>query len=187
MKSLRAVFIDLDETLIYTSRANYLAYQESCLLSGLLLDEKVFKDFSGMNSEIFLPAIFPGITEETIFAIQEHKISVYPDYFRYTTVNASLLALVQRFRGNEFTVLVTNASLRNVDKLLQYHELSEFFDLVLTGDLVANKKPAPDLYFLALEKLNLQATECVAFEDSTAGIESARAAGIHVFKVLNLL
>lgn len=187
MKRLRAVFIDLDDTLVYTSRANYLAYQESCLSAGLILDEDEFHRFNGVNSETFLPAIFPDITEETIFAIQEHKISVYPEYFRFTKVNTNLVALAERFRHNEFTVLVTNASSRNVHGLLQHHELSEFFDLVLTGDLVRKKKPSPDLYLIALERLNLQATDCVAFEDSIAGIESARAAGIQVFKVLDQL
>ena len=48
----------------------------------------------------------------------------------------------------------------------------------MCGDLVAEKKPAPDIYLLVLSTLGLPATYCVAFEDSTNGLRAAKAAGL---------
>ena len=49
--------------------------------------------------------------------------------------------------------------------------------------MVARKKPAPDVYDLALRLLGLSAGDCVAVEDSRNGVLSARAAGLRVIAV----
>jgi len=52
------------------------------------------------------------------------------------------------------------------------------FDFVHAGDIVAKKKPAPDIYLLALETLGLPAHECMVIEDSRNGLLAARGAGL---------
>lgn len=52
------------------------------------------------------------------------------------------------------------------------------FDVLAAGDEVPRKKPAPDVYFLALERLGLAAEACIAFEDSANGVAAAKAAGL---------
>lgn len=52
------------------------------------------------------------------------------------------------------------------------------FDFVHAGDVVARKKPAPDIYLLALETLGLPAHECVVIEDSRNGLLAALGAGL---------
>lgn len=52
------------------------------------------------------------------------------------------------------------------------------FDVIVTGDLLEHKKPDPQAYALALEKLDMKANECVAFEDSNIGLRSALSNGI---------
>lgn len=53
-----------------------------------------------------------------------------------------------------------------------------WFDTISSGDVVVNKKPAPDIYRLALQGLHLPAESCVAFEDSVNGVTAARAQGL---------
>ena len=53
-----------------------------------------------------------------------------------------------------------------------------WFEVIAAGDDVRLKKPAPDIYFLILEKMGLSADACLAFEDSQSGLRAARAAGI---------
>lgn len=50
---------------------------------------------------------------------------------------------------------------------------------VFAGDIVAAKKPAPDIYNLAAEKLGLTPANCVVIEDSNNGLRSAKAAGMN--------
>ena len=51
---------------------------------------------------------------------------------------------------------------------------------VLAGDVVAAKKPAPDIYLLATQKLGIAPANCVAIEDSRNGLLSAHSARIPV-------
>ena len=54
----------------------------------------------------------------------------------------------------------------------------DVFEVIAAGDEVAEKKPAPDVYLLALERLKLSPGVCVAIEDSANGLRSAKAAAL---------
>lgn len=70
-----------------------------------------------------------------------------------------------------------HASVRAVLNRAMGAELAEQFS-VFAGDDVQRKKPAPDIYLLALKQLGVRATDTVVVEDSAIGIQAARAAGI---------
>jgi HAD superfamily hydrolase (TIGR01509 family) len=59
------------------------------------------------------------------------------------------------------------------------------FDLVLAGDVVAHKKPAPDIYRLALDRLGVDPVEVLVIEDSRNGLEAADAAGVRCLVTVN--
>ena len=59
-------------------------------------------------------------------------------------------------------------------------EPEALFDVIAAGDEVAAKKPAPDVYALALARLGLPPGSALAFEDSANGLAAARAAGLRV-------
>jgi HAD superfamily hydrolase (TIGR01509 family) len=59
------------------------------------------------------------------------------------------------------------------------------FDLVLAGDVVARKKPDPEIYLLALSRLGLGPDEAFAVEDSHNGVMAAKAAGLKTLVTLN--
>ena len=52
------------------------------------------------------------------------------------------------------------------------------FSVMVCGDDVIRKKPAPDIFLAAAEKLGLSPSDCVGFEDSIAGLQGLHAAGI---------
>ena len=69
----------------------------------------------------------------------------------------------------------------NVDALLSAAlapESAHWFSVIASGDIVPRKKPEPDIYVSALQRLRLPAECCVAFEDSENGLRAARAAGL---------
>lgn len=53
-----------------------------------------------------------------------------------------------------------------------------WFEVIGAGDVVAAKKPAPDIYRWVLERLALPASSCLAVEDSTNGLKAALGAGL---------
>ena len=77
--------------------------------------------------------------------------------------------------------IATTTSMPNVEALLHSafgREGVTLFEVICAGDSVPNKKPAPDIFLLALEMLGLGASDCVAIEDSRNGLLSAYNAGI---------
>ena len=63
----------------------------------------------------------------------------------------------------------------------------EAFDVIVTGDAVGNAKPHPEPYLTAANALGVDIAECVAFEDSPAGLTSAFTAGAVAVGVPNIL
>ena len=82
------------------------------------------------------------------------------------------------FREQGVKMAVASSSTRDVvGHNLESSGIREFFDAVVTGEEVANGKPAPDIFLLAAERLGLPATDCTVYEDALSGIHAAHAAG----------
>lgn len=81
--------------------------------------------------------------------------------------------------------LVTGAIASEVHYVLERGRLLPYFPIQVTGEDVAQSKPQPEVYLLALAQLqqhqpDLLPRECLAIEDSLAGLEAAKRAGMQV-------
>ncbi|MCI0505666.1 MAG: HAD family hydrolase [Gammaproteobacteria bacterium] len=77
--------------------------------------------------------------------------------------------------------IATTTTFENVEALIQHNlgiDAMAWFDVVGAGDVVPNKKPAPDIYFYAMARLGLTPHQCLAFEDSENGMHATRGAGL---------
>lgn len=77
--------------------------------------------------------------------------------------------------------IATTTTFANVEALIHNAldpEATDWFDVVGAGDVVAHKKPAPDIYEFVLDKLQLSPAQCMAFEDSANGVRSATGANL---------
>jgi HAD superfamily hydrolase (TIGR01509 family) len=84
--------------------------------------------------------------------------------------------------------IVTSASRATLKPILRHTlgpELVKQFDVLVCGEDVQHKKPAPDLYALALLRLDLSPPQCVAIEDSEMGVAAAVAAGVATVVTIN--
>ena len=88
-----------------------------------------------------------------------------------------------------WTLAVASTSAEaSVHAILSYavgSERASRFDLVLAGDCVAHKKPAPDIYLLTLERLKVPAAEVLVVEDSRNGLLAAVGAGLRCLVTVN--
>ena len=91
---------------------------------------------------------------------------------------AGAVAFVRATVGSAIPVaLASSASLPNVTMALQRLGLTGLFAAVVTSQDVAHGKPAPDAYLEAARRIDVEPRRCVVFEDSSAGLDAARAAG----------
>lgn len=79
--------------------------------------------------------------------------------------------------------LATSGMRTHADLSLQETGLAGLFDAEVTGDDVSRGKPAPDLFQLAAERLNVEPGKTVVLEDSPLGVEAGIAAGMRVIAV----
>lgn len=79
--------------------------------------------------------------------------------------------------------LATSSRRERLDRTLTAVNLTALFTVTVAGDEVSHGKPAPDGYLIAAELLGIDPAHCVAIEDSQAGIDAARAAGMKVLAV----
>lgn len=97
-------------------------------------------------------------------------------------LRAGIAELIARAQADGIRLAVaTTTSRPNVEALTLAtfgQPAAAIFEVLACGDEVAAKKPAPDVYLLALQRLALPAGACLALEDSRNGLMSARAAGL---------
>jgi HAD superfamily hydrolase (TIGR01509 family) len=93
---------------------------------------------------------------------------------------------------NLLMAIVTGALGSEVELVLERASLASYFSLIISGDQIKASKPQPDGYLLAVEflnqkfsYLNLQPANCLVIEDSFAGIQAAKNAGMQVVGVAN--
>jgi beta-phosphoglucomutase-like phosphatase (HAD superfamily) len=89
--------------------------------------------------------------------------------------------LVEEAAGAGWRLAVASTSAdRSVRAVLEHavgtERAAEF--AVFAGDVVAHKKPAPDIYLLALQGMGVEPGECVVVEDSANGLQASLAAGL---------
>jgi phosphoglycolate phosphatase/beta-phosphoglucomutase len=111
------------------------------------------------------------------------KLPIYP----------GLEDLIFKIRVAQLPMGVVSGALRcEVELVLNRAGLAQHFSVIVAGDDIKVSKPEPDGYLLAVERLNQQypnlkalASECLAIEDTPAGIQAAKRAGMQVVGVAN--
>lgn len=84
--------------------------------------------------------------------------------------------------------IATTTTPENVTALLTHTlgaESIDWFEVIAAGDIVPEKKPAPDIYDYAMKEMGLTAEQCIAFEDSENGIKSTKGADLCTIITIN--
>jgi len=89
--------------------------------------------------------------------------------------------ILQELRRMNLRLAVATSSVSaSARPFLDRHQLTAFFDLIVTGDEIEHGKPHPDIYLRAAAKLDVAADACLVIEDALAGIAAAKAAKMRV-------
>ena len=107
------------------------------------------------------------------------------DFFgRHIELFPSVKEVLEELRAMELRLAVATSSVSaSARPFLDRHQLTAFFEVIVTGDEVERGKPAPDIYLRAAEKLSFAPNECLVIEDALSGIAAARAAQMRVVAI----
>lgn len=88
-----------------------------------------------------------------------------------------------RNKGLKMALATSADRVKMVVNLTEIGLPPETFNSIITGEDVINKKPFPDIYIKAAERLGLKPQECLVVEDAVSGIRSGRSAGCRCLAV----
>ncbi len=128
---------------------------------------------------------------ELIASWHRRKTAIYKEIIASGAIPArsGVKRLSQEALSKGWILAVASTSTQeSVEAVLKHavgEDVAARFSLVLAGDVVSAKKPAPDIYLLAAEKLGVSPAECVVVEDSRSGLLAARSAGMKCVITVN--
>jgi putative hydrolase of the HAD superfamily len=183
-----AVIFDMDGLLVDTETCDYEAWKELHEAHGLELTLADFCYSAGLYGtwERMYEAIaaVSGLSPDELHAWRNPRFRERVE--ACLQPSEELLRLLEALRANEIRRGIASSSDSDwVAFLLDGIGLRHEFQAIATGHDVARRKPAPDVYLLAAERLGVDPRRAVALEDSAHGIEAARAAGMRVVAIPN--
>ena len=183
LKKTKLAMVDLDGTLVFTLEANALAYRRALEEYGFTLTREDYAArCDGRAYRDFLPEIM-GEGNPNIEAVHDRKIALYGECLTAARLNLPLLDILRGLRAEYILALVTTASRKNVENVLQRFALADFFDVVVTQEDVRRAKPDPACYNDLIARLGIARENCLIFEDSASGVAAALASGCQTLVV----
>ena len=186
-RRLKAVIFDLDGTLTDSDKVHFRVFQDFFAEHDITLDKALYRQrISGRQNSAILADFLPQLPTAEADAFSEKKEATFR---RLAKGNIKplpgLMDFLAQLQAQQIPVaVVTNAPPENANFMLSELGLSDAFSPIVIGDELPRGKPDPLPYQTALDKLGLNASEAIAFEDSRAGIRSAVGAGLETIGIM---
>ena len=184
---ITALIFDFDGLILDTETAEIRTWQNIYNEYGYPFPQDEFiktvggYGISNFDAALYLHNLTNGSLNEDVMRARFRNES--GDEIRRSPILPGVTNIINEAKRRYMKLAVASSSPHSwVDTHLTRLGLFQQFDRVICGDDVApgRTKPKPDLFLKALERLNVQASEAMAFEDSPNGVEAANAAGIAV-------
>lgn len=186
--AVKAAIFDMDGLLIDSERIIMQACIQAAKDIGISYSQAEFIELIGRSSKDAsrimaeqlsgtenMARVSQGV--ETILKARNHVFPLKP----------GAVGLLQYYQSNNVVCSVASSSpIAHIEHRLSHAGVLDYFSGITSGQEVANGKPSPDIYLLAVERLGVAIDECIAFEDSEPGARAAIAAGLKVVVVPDL-
>jgi len=185
---VKAAIFDMDGLLIDSERIIMQACIQAAKDVGIIYTQAEFVELIGrsspdasrimaeqLNGVENLSKVGEGV--ERILGARNH---VFP-------LKSGVVELLQYYQSNNVICGVASSSpITHIQHRLSHIGILDYFSSITSGQEVANGKPNPDIYLLAIDRLGVSVEECIAFEDSEPGAQAAITAGLKVVVVPDL-
>lgn len=189
---IRALVFDFDGVIVDSEPVHFAAIRDVAQTLGVRLTyDRYLRDLIGFDDRdafrYLLVEAGETATDERVAALKEAKQGAFEALAaKGVPMIAGTRALIEEAAALAWPLAIASgATRRDIDLILGGLGLAGHFPVIVTADDVAASKPHPQTYALAAERLrerfpslNLQRPECLAIEDTAAGVASASGAGL---------
>ncbi|MFC4651526.1 HAD family hydrolase [Lactococcus nasutitermitis] len=187
MSKFKAIIFDMDGVLVDTE--SYYAGRREEFFGSQQIDISHLKnkDFIGGN----MKDIWPKILQNNFTAEKAQKLQEdYTDYKNRTPLPYAkllfpdVIEILDYLHKHDYKIaLASSSSMTDIQLMLNTHQLGHYFDLLLSGADFKQSKPNPEIYQVAMQRLQVTADESLIIEDSENGIAAGKAAGATVWAI----
>jgi HAD superfamily hydrolase (TIGR01509 family) len=197
--SLRAIIFDFNGVIADDETPHFLMFQRALREEGLTLTrEDYYETYLGMDERNCLSALIgktrgrrdPACEQR----VHDRKVALFRDYTatHRPELFPGVVDFVLRAKDRYRLAVASGGTREQIAYALKGTPIERAFPLIVAAEDTTVGKPDPEVYRLTLNRLNgtaprpepaLEASECLVIEDSVAGIQSAKAAGMKVIAV----
>ncbi|WP_368996859.1 HAD family hydrolase [Caldifermentibacillus hisashii] len=178
----RGVIFDMDGVLVNTEKFYFDRRMEFLATKSIEPFSRNIKDYVGLTNHGIWESMFPDNP-----ALRNHLKSEYDEYrlnhpLPYAEVlNEGVKETLEELKKRNIKIAIASSSeKKEIDRMIKECDLDSLVDYYISGEDCQNSKPDPEIYKKAIEVLEMNPEECIAIEDSSVGIESAKQAGLYV-------
>lgn len=185
-KKYSCAIFDLDGVLVDTAKYHYLAWKSLADELGFdftIEQNEALKGVSRMKSLDLLLG-FGGLSDrfsqEEKEKMADKKNRIYVEMIKKLKKEelfGGVTDLFVKLKEKNMKTALGSAS-KNAPLILERLDIAKYFDAVVDGTQVSKAKPDPEVFVRAAEILHIPCKECIVFEDSAAGLQAAKTAGM---------
>lgn len=190
LNSIEAAIFDMDGTLIDSMGLWYKIDYDFLNKRGIALPKDLKKSIEHLSFEetakYFKSRFELKESEDEI--IEEWYKMVYYEYSNCIKLKDGAYEFLSYLKENSIKLgLATSNAEELTEAVLKRNKIYNFFDAITYSSEVDKPKSCPDIYLLAAEKLNVNPSSCMVFEDILPGIMGAKKAGMRAYGVYDEL
>ncbi|KYD10001.1 HAD family hydrolase [Heyndrickxia sporothermodurans] len=184
---IKAIIFDFDGLILDTETIWYESYKETMKSYKCDLPLEQFSKCIGSDDTALYAYFKEQLGDDCdIQEIEDAAKTFYEKKMTAPVARAGVKEYLEDAKKLGYKIsLATSSSKMWVTNYLSQLNLLHYFDILITKDDVDKVKPAPDLYLKAVDSLNINPSEAIAFEDSLNGLQAALAAGLKCVIVPN--
>src|ERR1700722_9441339 len=180
----RAYLFDCDGTVADSMPLHYIAWKAALDEWKCDFPEALFYEWGGKPPLEIITTLngMQGL-QMPVAQVAERKESLYYELLPKLTAMAEVVEHIDDQYGKIPFAVVSGGRSDSVTRTLTALNLIDRFQTIVGSDQYENSKPAPDGFLLAATRLGVAPADCLVFEDTDLGIQSATAAGMASVKV----